>query len=108
MRPIAKIIAFAAALLLTTSVSASIGVASSTELTASPYYKVRVAAARALTGRADPLSRQALLALAADAHPLVRVTAVHALGFDPSPEADAAVRRARRDQTPLVRAYARK
>ncbi len=74
----------------------------------SGYYKVRVATARALTGHTDSGSRQDLVTLASDRHPLVRLTAIHALSYDASPEAARALARAGRDTTPLVRAYVRR
>ncbi len=74
----------------------------------SPYFKVRVAAARALTGRTDATSRRDLLALAADPHPLVRLSALHALRMDASQEARATLVAARSDTAPIIRSYARR
>lgn len=74
----------------------------------SPYYKVRLAAARALTGRIDAGSRRDLLALAADRHPLVRLSALHALRADDSTEARAALVAARVDHAAFIRSYARR
>ncbi len=71
----------------------------------SPYFKVRVAAARLLTGREDEASRKGLWRLAEDSHPLVRLTALHGLIQLGGTDAWLAHRRATVDPHPRVRAY---
>ncbi len=76
------------------------------ETVSSPYFKVRLATARALTGRTDARSQRSLRRLASDAHPLVRLAALHAQAVGGGTAGRAAIARARRDPAPNVRAYA--
>ncbi len=74
-------------------------------LAGSPYFKVRLATARALTGRDDPDSLNLLRRLTDDRHPLVRLAAVHGLTVHGGSVAESALTRARRDSAAMVRRY---
>lgn len=71
----------------------------------SPYFKVRVSAARLLGASGDPQSRDQLAGLLTDPHPLVRYSALHALRRHGYPAG--ALTRLADDPDPLVRRYAR-
>lgn len=71
----------------------------------SRYYKVRIAAARTLGARGDARSLARLDHLLLDPHPLVRLTALHALRPHGLPVG--ALERMRHDADPAVRRYAR-
>ena len=70
----------------------------------SRYFKVRVAAARLLTGRADAASRANLWRLAEDGHPMVRMAALRGLLQLGGAEGRLARRRVAVDPDPLLRA----
>ena len=79
---------------------------SSVGLAGSPYFKVRLATARALTGRDDPDSIRLLQQLTHDHHALVRLVALHGLNLSGGSAADGAITRARVDPVAAVRRYA--
>ena len=74
-------------------------------LAASPYAKVRVAAALALADDADRASLAGLRRLSADRHVAVRMAAVHALARR---GVESGVRRSLSDPSPSVRRLARR